>query len=307
MNVWLVWFFEVNWGYMLKFLPIVTGVIFVPNFCFRWFRITDVIFVSGVTVSDLVSEKKYGNENDFSVYRSFPTVFTPSFDAESQTSLGVYIYIYISFVAERWRAADAGSKLWSATLARTTARGRVTASVPPLIHSGSAPRRGRRGVRWGAGGGRGRGTPDPDFFLFGQSNRTSFRALLRTLPCLPLSACVRGSPCRACPLPSPRGRDREREAGMWPPTEGSAPGKARARTQASATESERDAPGRERRQKTRRLGPTASRARWSSREKDGGMGGNLIGANALVPEKERRNHRVVALLVLPGRLVHRPA
>jgi hypothetical protein len=94
---------------------------------------------------------------------------------------------------------------------------------------------------------------------------------------------------------------------MWPPTEGSAPGKARARTQASATESERDAPGRERRQKTRRLGPTASRARWSSREKDGGMGGNLIGANALVPEKERRNHRVVALLVLPGRLVHRPA
>lgn len=96
---------------------------------------------------------------------------------------------------------------------------------------------------------------------------------------------------------------------MWPPTEGSAPGKARARTQASAsaTECERDAPGRERRQKTRRLGPTASRARWSSREKDGGMGGNLIGANALVPEKERRNHRVVALLALPGRLVHRPA
>lgn len=93
---------------------------------------------------------------------------------------------------------------------------------------------------------------------------------------------------------------------MWPPTEGSAPGKARARTQASAsaTECERDAPGRERRQKTR---PTASRARWSSREKDGGMGGNLIGANALVPEKERRNHRVVALLALPGRLVHRPA
>ena len=30
-------------------------------------------------------------------------------------------------------------------------------------------------------------------------------------------------------------------------------------------------------------------------------------ANALVPEKERRNHRVVALLALPGRLVHRPA
>jgi hypothetical protein len=49
----------------------------VPNFRFRCFRITDVVFVSGVTVFDLVSEKKYENENGFCVYRSFPTVFTP--------------------------------------------------------------------------------------------------------------------------------------------------------------------------------------------------------------------------------------
>jgi hypothetical protein len=36
---------------------IVTDVIFVPNFHFRCFQITDVIFVSGVTVFDLVSKK----------------------------------------------------------------------------------------------------------------------------------------------------------------------------------------------------------------------------------------------------------
>jgi hypothetical protein len=53
---------------MLQFLPIifwipiVAGVIFVPNFCFR---ITDVVFVSEVTVFDLVSEEIYENTNVF--------------------------------------------------------------------------------------------------------------------------------------------------------------------------------------------------------------------------------------------------
>jgi hypothetical protein len=56
---------------MLQFLPIVTGVIFVLNFRFQCFRISDVVFVSGVTVFDLISEKKYENENGFNVYRSF--------------------------------------------------------------------------------------------------------------------------------------------------------------------------------------------------------------------------------------------
>lgn len=48
---------------MLQFLliefqiSIITGAIFVPNFRFRCFRLTKVIFVSGVTIFYLVSEK----------------------------------------------------------------------------------------------------------------------------------------------------------------------------------------------------------------------------------------------------------
>ena len=68
-------------------IPIVTGVIFVPNFRFRCFRITDIVFVSGVTVFDLVSEKKYENENGFCVYRSFPTVFTPRYRVQPLQSV----------------------------------------------------------------------------------------------------------------------------------------------------------------------------------------------------------------------------
>jgi hypothetical protein len=51
---------------------------FVPNFRFRWFRNTDVVSVSGITVSDFVSDKKYENGNGFSVFRSFPIVFIPT-------------------------------------------------------------------------------------------------------------------------------------------------------------------------------------------------------------------------------------
>ena len=48
------------------------------KFHFRCFRNTDIVSVSEVTVSDFISDKTYGNGNDFSVYRSFPTVFIPT-------------------------------------------------------------------------------------------------------------------------------------------------------------------------------------------------------------------------------------
>jgi hypothetical protein len=50
----------------------------VLKFHFRCFRNTDIVSVSEVTVSDFISDKTYGNGNDFSVYRSFPTVFIPT-------------------------------------------------------------------------------------------------------------------------------------------------------------------------------------------------------------------------------------
>jgi hypothetical protein len=65
----------------LIWLPIVfkvptdTDVFSVPNFRFRCFRNTDIVSVSEVTVSDFVSDKKYGNGDGFSVFRSFP--FSP--------------------------------------------------------------------------------------------------------------------------------------------------------------------------------------------------------------------------------------
>jgi hypothetical protein len=49
--------------------------VFRTDFCFRCFRNTDIVSVSGVTVFDFVSDKKYENDNGFSVYRPFPTVF----------------------------------------------------------------------------------------------------------------------------------------------------------------------------------------------------------------------------------------
>ena len=68
--------------FILIWLPIVfkvptgTVVFFVSNFRFWCFRNTDIISVSEVTISDFVSNKKYGG-NGFSVFRSFPAVFTP--------------------------------------------------------------------------------------------------------------------------------------------------------------------------------------------------------------------------------------
>jgi hypothetical protein len=56
----------------------VTSVFSAPNFRFRCFRNTDIVSVFGVTVFDFVSDKKYENDNGFSVYRPFPTVFIPS-------------------------------------------------------------------------------------------------------------------------------------------------------------------------------------------------------------------------------------
>jgi hypothetical protein len=56
----------------------VTGVFSAPNFRFRCFRNTDIVSVSGVTIFDIVSDKKYENGNDFSAYRPFPTVFIPN-------------------------------------------------------------------------------------------------------------------------------------------------------------------------------------------------------------------------------------
>jgi hypothetical protein len=69
--------------FILIWLPIVfkvstgTDVFFVPNFWFWCFRNTDIVFISEVTVFDFVSDKKYENGNNFSVFRLFPTVFTP--------------------------------------------------------------------------------------------------------------------------------------------------------------------------------------------------------------------------------------
>jgi hypothetical protein len=72
--------FSYWYGYRLyfRFRPI--PMFFVPNFRFRWFQNTDVVFVSGITVSD---KKKYENDNGFSVFRSFPTVFIPNREAEA--------------------------------------------------------------------------------------------------------------------------------------------------------------------------------------------------------------------------------
>jgi hypothetical protein len=53
----------------------VTGVFSAPNFRFRCFRNTDIVSVSGVTVFDFVSDKKYENENGFSVYRPFSSLY----------------------------------------------------------------------------------------------------------------------------------------------------------------------------------------------------------------------------------------
>jgi hypothetical protein len=53
------------------------------TFRFRCFRNTDIISVSGVTVFDFVSDKKYENSNGFSVYRPFPTVFIPNISSGS--------------------------------------------------------------------------------------------------------------------------------------------------------------------------------------------------------------------------------
>jgi hypothetical protein len=70
--------------FILIWLPIVfkvltgTNVFFVSNFRFRYFRNTEIVSVFEVTVSDFVSDKKYGNSNDFSVFRPFLTVFTPT-------------------------------------------------------------------------------------------------------------------------------------------------------------------------------------------------------------------------------------
>jgi hypothetical protein len=52
--------------------------IFRTNIRFRCFRNTDIVSVSGVTVFDFVSDKKYENGNGFSVYRPFLTVFIPN-------------------------------------------------------------------------------------------------------------------------------------------------------------------------------------------------------------------------------------
>lgn len=42
---------------ILGFLT-VTGVFFIPNFCFRRFRNTDIIFVFGVTIFNFIFDKK---------------------------------------------------------------------------------------------------------------------------------------------------------------------------------------------------------------------------------------------------------
>jgi hypothetical protein len=55
-------------------IPTVTGVFSAPNFRFRCFRNTDIVSVSGVTVFDFVSDKKYENGNGFSVYRPFSSL-----------------------------------------------------------------------------------------------------------------------------------------------------------------------------------------------------------------------------------------
>jgi hypothetical protein len=50
-----------------------------PNFRFRCFRNTDIVSVSGVTVFDFVSDKKYENGNGFSVYRPFSSLINGLF------------------------------------------------------------------------------------------------------------------------------------------------------------------------------------------------------------------------------------
>jgi hypothetical protein len=48
--------------------------IFRTKLSFPMFRNTDIVSVSGVTVFDFVSDKKYENGNGFSVYRPFSSL-----------------------------------------------------------------------------------------------------------------------------------------------------------------------------------------------------------------------------------------
>jgi hypothetical protein len=51
--------------------------IFRTKLSFPMFPKTDIVSVSGVTVFDFVSDKKYENGNGISVFRPLPTVFIP--------------------------------------------------------------------------------------------------------------------------------------------------------------------------------------------------------------------------------------
>jgi hypothetical protein len=64
------------WLPIVSKVPTGTDIFFVPNFRFRCFRNTDIVFASEVTVFDFIFDKKYENDNDFSILRSFLTVFT---------------------------------------------------------------------------------------------------------------------------------------------------------------------------------------------------------------------------------------
>jgi hypothetical protein len=44
------------------------------------------VFISGVTIFNLVSKEKYENENGFNVYRSLSTIFTPNYTKSNLTS-----------------------------------------------------------------------------------------------------------------------------------------------------------------------------------------------------------------------------
>jgi hypothetical protein len=70
-------YYEVWYIYRLyfRFRPL---PVYFPHQTFVSFRNTDIVSVSGVTVFDFVSDKKYENGNGFSVYRPFPTVFIPT-------------------------------------------------------------------------------------------------------------------------------------------------------------------------------------------------------------------------------------
>jgi hypothetical protein len=70
--------------------PTVTGVFSAPNFRFRCFRNTDIVSVSGVTVSD----KKYENGNGFSVYRPFSSLL-----AVSYTSVDLHLPFFFGLMS----------------------------------------------------------------------------------------------------------------------------------------------------------------------------------------------------------------